>query len=325
MVQKVTELFLEVIEANINNVDTIILLYRIMFFSEKTVTYILENNYLGILVEQYEKIINQAIREFDNPERSSFVNETLRDYFYGGSDFYVNLTKHTQAIGNFNAFDIVSNNLEDDFEPHRNNSIPAANFDQIQSEGIGNQMGTNNPNSEQSSFYLPPGNNMNFSSQGSLMKLPIKNFASSFHENMNIASRSNRRADAYKSVNTNSNRPSQYRLGSSSADSGGKENPFQKNENNISIVENDSYVQDGNLKMRVYRSAKETMKSLANQLGEYCLSIDLGCLLAQKRKLQLDQVAKVAVFQGKLLSVEWWYNMNRYGCSYRFQGRGKDP
>lgn len=32
-------------------------------------------------------------------------------------------------------------------------------------------------------------------------------------------------------------------------------------------------------------------------LGEYCLTVDLGCLLAQKRKHQLDQVAKIAVFE----------------------------
>lgn len=34
------------------------------------------------------------------------------------------------------------------------------------------------------------------------------------------------------------------------------------------------------------------MASLARKMGEYFLSIDLGCLLENKRKTQLDEVAK---------------------------------
>jgi hypothetical protein len=34
------------------------------------------------------------------------------------------------------------------------------------------------------------------------------------------------------------------------------------------------------------------MASLARKMGEYFLSVDLGCLLENKRKNQLDEVAK---------------------------------
>lgn len=306
MVHKLTELFLEVIEMNINNVDAIVLLYRAMFFSEKVVNYILENNYLGIFIEQYEKIINQILREFDNTERSTFVSETLRSYFYGGSDFYSNLSKHAQAIGNLHPFELNSgNNLnipEEDFDTN----TPNVNVMHTPHDPLAGQAGTNNPNSEQSSFYLPQGAAVNYGSSTKSVKIPILNLPASFNDgNVNTVSRSTRRADPYKSFSTNSNRLSNYGVGSSSIDYGAKDSTFQKqiNENNISILENEnSYMYEENLnKTGVYQSAQEKMKHLANQLGEFCLTIDLGCLLAQNRKLQLDRVAKVAVYQGNKL------------------------
>ena len=308
MVYKITEFFLEVIETNINNVDTIVLLYKVMFFSEKVITYIIENSYLGILIEQYEKIMNQIIREFDTSDRSSFINENLRNYFYGSSDFHSNLSKHIQNIGNSNPFEIPtsvpSNNPDDDFEPNRNNMTPVITFEPHPNETLGNQGGNNNPNSEQSSFYLPAGNTTHQGSHNKSVKIPTLNLPVTFNDNINTVSRSTRRADPYKSVSTNSNRVSNYGIGSISVDYGAKEKTFHKtfNESNMSILENDnSYVYDDSTKVGAYQSAQEKMKTLANQLGEYCLTIDLGCLLAQKRKLQLDQVAKVAVFHGKCL------------------------
>lgn len=308
---KVTELFLEVIETNVNNVDTIILFYRIMFFSEKVVNYVLENNYLGIFIEQYEKIINQILHEFESSERSIFINETLRSYFYGGTDFITNLNKHIQAIGASTQIELPSNipnypntsqiHQDEDFNSRGPYFPQAANLEQIQNDALNNPVGTNNPNSEQSSFYLPTGNTTNHASQSKSVKIPILNLPASFNDNANTISRSTRRADPYKSFSTNSNRISNYGIGSASMDYGAKDTTFQKNmnENNMSILDNEnSYFYDDPLKVGIYQSAQDRMKSLANQLGEYCLTIDLGCLLAQKRKLQLDQVAHVAVFQG---------------------------
>jgi len=312
MVHKVTEFFLEVIEMNIHNVDTIILFYRVIFFSEKVVNYVLENNYLGIFIEQYEKIINHILKDFDNSERSVFINDTLRSYFHGGSDFYTNLVKHIQTIGTPAQLELPNNipnipnlshvNQEEDFDNRGTFFPPPANLEQVQNDGLP-QGGTNNPNSEQSSFYLPTGNTTNHGSQSKSVKIPILNLPASFNDNVNTISRSTRRGDPYKSFSTNSNRLSNYGIGSNSIDFGAKDTTFQKNinENNMSILDNEhSYIYDDPLKVGVFHSAQDKMKFLANQLGEYCLTIDLGCLLAQKRKLQLDQVAHVAVFQGIL-------------------------
>jgi len=314
MVHKVTEFFLEVIEMNIHNVDTIILFYRVIFFSEKVINYVLENNYLGIFIEQYEKIINYILRDFDNSDRSVFINDTLRSYFHGGSDFYSNLVKHIQTTGAPPQLEMPNNipnipnishiNQEEDFGDKGPFYAPPANLEQVQNDGLNAQGGTNNPNSEQSSFYLPTGNTTNHGSQSKSVKIPILNLPANFNENVNTISRSSRRGDPYKSFSTYSNRLS-YGFGSNSIDYGAKDTTFQKNnnENNMSILDNEhSYIYDDPLKIGVFHTAQEKMKYLANQLGEYCLTIDLGCLLAQKRKLQLDQVAHVAGagFQGIL-------------------------
>ncbi len=40
------------------------------------------------------------------------------------------------------------------------------------------------------------------------------------------------------------------------------------------------------------------MKEIAACLGEYNLTIDLGCMLMIKRRQQLDQVAKISCLEG---------------------------
>ena len=166
-------------------------------------------------------------------------------------------------------------------------------------------------------FSIPNNININPKSLGGInnalhalsksIKIPILNLPTALIENAATISRSTRRAgDPYKSFTTNSNRFSNNGIGSSSIDSAIKEGPYNFNNNghNISNYDADnSYIyEDNNYKVVSYVSAQEKMKTLANQLGEYCLTIDLGCLLAQKRKLQLDQVASMTIFQGNILN-----------------------
>ena len=142
------------------------------------------------------------------------------------------------------------------------------------------------------------------------MKIPILQIPNSVSENFAV-SRSTRRADPHRSFSTNSNRFSN--MGSNSVD--GKNAFAFKNgltgmkegsnaDCNMSILDaENSYVFDEPIRFAPEISPRERMKELASQLGEYCLTVDLGCLLIQKRKNQLDQVAKMAVFQGKLNSI----------------------
>ena len=106
------------------------------------------------------------------------------------------------------------------------------------------------------------------------------------------------------------NRISNYNI-SNSIDSGVKEwggkmghfkSCFHENNNNNSLYDPDNSVmncdeQHIGWRLTGEQKAQDQMKSLAGQLGEYFLTVDLGCLLAQKRKRQLDQVAKMAVFE----------------------------
>lgn len=132
------------------------------------------------------------------------------------------------------------------------------------------------------------------------VKIPPLNIPSSNSENNNnnnfgTITRSTRRADPFKSFSTNSNRFS------NSIDSGFKSKalaPKNANENNLSLLENDNsyFYEDKDDKLLKNASPMEKMKELARSLGEYNLTIDLGQLLALKRKVQLDQVAKIASF-----------------------------
>jgi hypothetical protein len=46
------------------------------------------------------------------------------------------------------------------------------------------------------------------------------------------------------------------------------------------------------------------MTSLARKMGEYFLSVDLGCLLENKRKNQLDEVAKLTGLRDDIPVIE---------------------
>ncbi|KAL4475130.1 hypothetical protein ABPG74_001826 [Tetrahymena malaccensis] len=163
---------------------------------------------------------------------------------------------------------------------------------------------SNNPNlsnqnsSEQSSFM--------FNSKNSKApKIPPLNLPQTNSENIGTLTRSTRRADPFKSFSTNSNRFS------NSIDSGFKDQqnnfaqrqavsfPKSINENNYSMIDGDNsyFFDDKDEKAIKSMSAMQKMSEIAQNLGEYNLTIDLGCLLAQRRKFQLDQVAKIAVFQ----------------------------
>ena len=293
---------MEAIENNTNNVDTIIMLYKIMFFSEKVVNYIQESDYIGIFVDLYEKLVIQTIREYENPDRVQHMNDLLKNYFYTPTDFQSNLAKHLQSIGAQNLDLNLPGNNDDDGD----NLKPTLqlNFEPAPTDPYPGNGGTNNPNSEQSSFYMPTGMTPNHASQKAI-RVPILNLPSSYNENAAAVSRSTRRADPYRSFSTYSNRLSNYGVGSNSIDYGNRDSIYHKNEgnHNMSLDNETSYFYDAdNFKIATSMTAGERMKQLANQLGEYCLTIDLGCLLAQKRKSQLDKGAKIsAAVQGNIL------------------------
>lgn len=69
MIEQVTENFIDGIESPYSSPEMIILFYKAMFFSEKMIRYIDENDYIGIFIEQYEKVITQLIKDNENSER----------------------------------------------------------------------------------------------------------------------------------------------------------------------------------------------------------------------------------------------------------------
>ena len=87
MVEQITEFFIDGIESPFSSPEMIILFYKTMFFSERMVRYIDENDYIGIFIEQYEKVITQLIKDNENSDRQQTKQEALKSYFYGGSDY----------------------------------------------------------------------------------------------------------------------------------------------------------------------------------------------------------------------------------------------
>jgi hypothetical protein len=87
-VRYVTEIILDTLEVSItNNQECLKILYKLMFFNEKIVNYIQENDGLGFLIELYEKIITQVTKDYENSERNLFLNDSLKHYFYENGDF----------------------------------------------------------------------------------------------------------------------------------------------------------------------------------------------------------------------------------------------
>jgi hypothetical protein len=84
--------------------------------------------------------------------------------------------------------------------------------------------------------------------------------------------RSTRRVDPYKFYSSNSNRFSY------SIDSGARAIPLRTGDSDdISFVEDRERLKDT-------KNAKEKLQDLALQMGSYCLTIDLSCMLKQKRQ-----------------------------------------
>lgn len=114
-------------------------------------------------------------------------------------------------------------------------------------------------------------------------------------------------ADPFKSLTTTSNRFSNSidSAAINNANNYGR-NFGQKtaNDNNTSVVDADNsyFFEDKDDKVKA-ASASERMHQTAQLLGQFNLTIDLGCLLSQKRRQQLDQVAKIACFQGSARAV----------------------
>ena len=310
MLEKITDLFLEHFETHLTCFDSLSVFFKLCYFSEKIAIYLKSYGLLGVFIEQFEKLIVQVLREHENSERQQFMNEALRNSFQDYKDFYLNLNKYIQNINSQPNNEILLINKEQAQETIDNNQIHQIDQGIIEPHNHPTIAG-----SEQSSFSIPNNVNNNRNSLGGInstihalsksIKIPILNLPSALTENITTISRSTRRAgDPYKSFTTNSNRFSNNGIGSSSIDSAIKEGPynFNHNEHNISYydAENSYLYEDNNYKLVSYVSAQDKMKTLANQLGEYCLTIDLGCLLAQKRKLQLDQVASMTIFQGNI-------------------------
>ena len=309
MLAKITDLFLEHFETHLTCIDSLSIFFKLCYFTEKITIYLKSNGLLGLFIEQFEKLIVQLLREHENSERQQFINEALRNSFQDYNDFYLNLNKYIQNI-NFqpnNEILLINNQPQETIDNNQMNQIDQGTIEPLNH--------ATNAGSEQSSFSIPNNVNINPNSLGGInnaihalsksIKIPILNLPTALIENVATISRSTRRAgDPYKSFTTNSNRFSNNGIGSSSIDSAIKEGPYNFNNNghNISNYDADnSYIyEDNNYKVVSYLSAQEKMKTLANQLGEYCLTIDLGCLLAQKRKLQLDQVASMTIFQGNI-------------------------
>ena len=335
MAERITDLYFDHFENQPTDYDALSIFFKICYFSEKMLNHLRVKNYVGIFVEHLEKLSYVLIRDTESTERSSFVNNSYKNYFSYSSDFYSNLNRYVQGL-NMNSPMLAMNPLaaatDQPITGADNNMIGSPDEEDISKSPIsrnnhhrqqgfdagehpqGTHAGMNQPGSEQSSFSIYPGNpsqqfSLPLSSMGGLntagkgLKVPALNLPTSINENANTISRSTRRADPYKSISTNSNRFSTTGLGSMSLDIGGKDpNARANNENNISFydAENSYFYEDNNFKIISYISAQDKMKSLANQLGEYCLTVDLGCMLAHKRKVQLDQVANMAIFQGNL-------------------------
>lgn len=142
------------------------------------------------------------------------------------------------------------------------------------------------------------------------LKLPIFN-----EDGFRIISRSSRRNDQPQAMSHNSvsNRnPIGNAPGTISVDSsakGPRRHSHQYSEAGMShLDENESLIFEKNVVpdfCKKYKSASDTMRSLARKMGEYFLSIDLGCLLEQKRKQQMDDVAKFSGQEdGELKDIE---------------------
>lgn len=333
MAERITELYLDHFENQPTDSDALSIFFKICYFSEKMINHLRAKNYVGIFVEHFEKLSYTLIRETESSERTSFMNTSLKNYFGYSSDFYSNLNRYVQSL-NMNSPLLMMNPLavpSDNPITNAENMMGSPDEEEISKSPIsrhtqnrpgfdtehqqGNHANVNQPGSEQSSFSIYPGNpsqqgglplgsigGMNTHGKG--IKVPALNLPTSINENANTISRSTRRADPYKSISTNSNRFSTTGLGSTSLDIGPKDlNARANNENNISLydAENSYFYEDNNFKIISYISAQDKMKSLANQLGEYCLTVDLGCMLAHKRKVQLDQVANMTIFQGIII------------------------
>lgn len=149
--------------------------------------------------------------------------------------------------------------------------------------------------SETNSFILGSKNSGNTTNihNTKVPKIPPLNLPQNNNENAGTLTRSTRRADPFKSFSTNSNRFS------NSIDSGFKDQqqlanlghrhvpaqsslPKSINENNYSLRDGDNsyFFEDKDEKSNKNASPLQKMAQIAQTLGEYNLTIDLGCLLA---------------------------------------------
>jgi len=316
MLPRITELFFKALQANIDNINVMTLFYKLLFFSEKLVQYIQKNNYIGTIIEIYENLVSEISRESEDSKRTKFINQNQQKYFYGGSDFYSNLQSHLQQVTSSRQLEgqpmiqsFTNRETEERFGEHRQ-SIPISNFEHFQIDPILTQVWTNNPNSEQSSFYLSTGNITTHSLHKGI-KIPILCFPSSFNDKPNSVSRSTRRIESSKSQANN------FGFGASSKD-GELKDVISGAKNDDSLTDDNqhnSHMFDNFAKVGTFQTKQEEMKSLASQLGEYCLIMDLGCILAQKRKLQLDKAAHMTVLQGNEGVGAWFSKFHRCGCN----------
>ena len=143
-----------------------------------------------------------------------------------------------------------------------------------------------------------------------LLKLPI-----SIHKDSNptIISRSTRRNELMNKSSVSTSNRINNQL--SNENNHMSREPSVRAERRISHSNeaNMSYLDDGDgqvsqpttfVNRNLAIAGRDNMNELARKMGEYFLSIDLGCLLENKRKNQLDEVAKLTGIKDEIKVIE---------------------
>jgi hypothetical protein len=273
------------IERNAYCQDSVALLFKWMYFSPQVLS-IFRDKLLPPMLVVLERRVREVIRKLGDQAKRE---ETIGLYRRSVTEKLTvedNLTEYLRRVGPW----VLSSEREEGEKSQENS------FQEL--------------SSVKAKVPLPP------QSKGKVT-VPILNLsiATQAEAQPAVVSRSTRRNEMLnKSSVSTSNRAPQGEV------SGVSREPSIRGDRRVSLGVPDSnlsYLDYGEApqppKAQPTESAREQLGVLARKMGEYFLSIDLGCLLENKRKSQLDEVAKLTGMKDEIKILE----------SIMLDGRGK--
>ena len=313
---RVVEIFLNHIERHPTCTDTLAILYKWLHFSPPTLK-LFREKFVSATITIFERRVREVVRKLNDPAKREEVWGIYKKSITETQTFQDNLDDYLRR-----AFPMVlsSDRMGDQILEDEINGYP---------KGTGNRNSSEHRRSHEmtldNSFQEAHATvSNNTSGPNKKVLVPMLNLPQSQHKESNpmIISRSTRRDEMNNrssvSVSNRVSKPlSSGGIGGSRPETlNPSREPSMRDRKRSGRQEaNLSYLDDagepsptGKLTeiadLNKVTTAKEQLENLAKKMGEYFLSNDLGCLVENKRKNQLDEVAKLTGIKDEIKVLE---------------------